>query len=194
MQPKKPTLKTPKAFAGFLRYHPISGPPALFDAMLKFFSNHHFLEHRVMYKKVSILLIPILAILATAPACAQRIESKRIKVITYNVQFLPGIAGIQNQRKQPAYRAGRIAEEMSKYDIVGLQETFDVKYRKQIITELRNAWDGKLNVVESPTPEGFMTNGGCLILTRLKDSFPMKTGMMLGLRIIGQSTWMNAEE
>lgn len=89
-----------------------------------------------------------------------------LSVVTYNVQFLPGMASAANKRKEPHYRAERIAEEVSRFDIVALQETFHPRFREIIIEGLRAAWDGELNIVVSPEPEGRF-NGGCLIATRL---------------------------
>ena len=89
-----------------------------------------------------------------------------ITVITYNVQFLPAIASSQNERGDPEYRATRIAQEVSRFDIVALQETFDKRYRDRIVNEVRKAWGGELNMVVSPKPAGRFTDGGCLLLTR----------------------------
>lgn len=89
-----------------------------------------------------------------------------IRVITYNVQFLPGIAAASNKRKDPEYRARRIAEEVSKFDIVALEETFFDRYREQIIETVRQSWGAHLNSMVSPKPEGRYANGGCLLLTR----------------------------
>jgi endonuclease/exonuclease/phosphatase family metal-dependent hydrolase len=115
-----------------------------------------------------------------------------IKVITYNVQFLPAIASSQNERGDPGYRANRIAQEVSRFDIVALQETFDKRYRDQIINEVREAWGGTLNMVVSPKPANRFTNGGCLLLTRLPvlDSHSIvfqhySTPMKYGLRADG---------
>ncbi|NUM54400.1 MAG: endonuclease/exonuclease/phosphatase family protein [Candidatus Hydrogenedentes bacterium] len=108
----------------------------------------------------------ILAIcLCAAGAYAQ--TPGAIKVITYNVQFLPGIAEGQNKRPDPEYRAKRIAEEVGKFDIVALQETFEERHRTAIKESVKAAWNGQLNAFESPKPAGFLTNGGCLLLTRL---------------------------
>lgn len=94
-------------------------------------------------------------------------EPETLRVITYNVQFLPGSAGNQNERPDPEYRARRIAEEVAAFDVVALQETFDKHHRQIILDTLREQWNGVLNTVISPQPEGFFTNGGCLIATRL---------------------------
>ncbi|GMV94415.1 MAG: hypothetical protein AMXMBFR82_41930 [Candidatus Hydrogenedentota bacterium] len=94
-------------------------------------------------------------------------EPETLRAITYNVQFLPGSAGNQNERPDPEYRARRIAEEVAAFDIVALQETFDRDHRQIILDTLREQWGGELNTVISPQPDGFFTNGGCLIATRL---------------------------
>lgn len=112
--------------------------------------------------------ILVLLVLCTgAPCIAQPTPAaKTLKVITYNVQFLPGFAGRWNKRAEPDYRARRIAEEVSDFDIVGLQETFDKRYRRRIIDGVREDWGESLNDVVSPRAENHITNGGCLILTR----------------------------
>lgn len=111
-----------------------------------------------------------------APAQAPDVS---LRVITYNVQFLPGSAGNQNERPEPEYRARRIAEEVAAFDVVALQETFDKNHRQIILNTLREQWNGVLNTVISPQPDGFFTNGGCLIATRLpileSDSVVYKT-------------------
>jgi hypothetical protein len=80
----------------------------------------------------------------------------KIRVITYNVQFLPEPISSKNERPLPEYRATRIAKEVSRFDIVGLQETFHDKYRGQIVREVKQHWQGELQAVESPTPDGFL--------------------------------------
>lgn len=89
-----------------------------------------------------------------------------ISVISYNVQFLPPPASFVNKRKLPDYRAKRIAEECSKFDIVGLQETFHKTHRAQIVAGLRKAWQQEPNVFVAPTPDGFNANGGTLLMTK----------------------------
>jgi len=94
-------------------------------------------------------------------------EPTTISVISYNVQFLPPPASFANKRPDPDYRATRIAEEVAKYDVVALQETFHSKHRGQIVDGVQRAWNGDANLLISPQPEGFVTNGGCLLLSRL---------------------------
>ena len=90
----------------------------------------------------------------------------RLRVITYNCQFLPEPASIKNERPQPFYRARRIAEEVKQFDVVALQEIFHHEHRAALLEHLRAAWRNQLKQVFSPTPEDFYTSGGCLLLTR----------------------------
>lgn len=89
-----------------------------------------------------------------------------VKVVTYNVQFLPGIAAQANKRKEPRYRAEQIGEKMAAFDIVALNETFENKAREIILDKLRDAWGDDFNVIASPKPEK-QYNGGCVIASRL---------------------------
>ena len=109
------------------------------------------------------------AVMATGGACsiANELPHATIRVLTYNVQFLPEPASAKNERPDPAYRAGQIAEQVSRFDLVGLQETFHTEHRRQILDQVRQRWRDVFHLVESPTPEGFFTSGGCLIATRL---------------------------
>jgi len=99
-----------------------------------------------------------------ATACGDA-GNEVLRVITYNVQFLPDPASMFNDRPHPDYRASRIAEETSHFDLIGLQETFHETHRGQIIDRLAELWGKRPNTVESPTPAEFFTSGGCLILT-----------------------------
>jgi endonuclease/exonuclease/phosphatase family metal-dependent hydrolase len=113
---------------------------------------------------------PILLALAVACASfsihAHAAEGETVSVITYNVQFLPGVAAIANKRKEPVYRAERIAEEVSQFDIVALQEVFHDDHRQQIIDGIQEIWGGTGDVFVSPKPADRF-NGGCLLMTRL---------------------------
>ena len=95
------------------------------------------------------------------------LASTTFRIITYNVQFLPEPVSSQNKRPQPEYRAGRIAEEVSPFDLVALQEMFHDRHRLTLMGRLRTAWHNKLQALYSPTPKGFYTSGGCLLMTRL---------------------------
>lgn len=113
--------------------------------------------------------VVLVAVLFLAAAIFDHAEAEEdaneLTVISYNVQFLPAPVSFANKRKNPEYRARRIAEEASRFDVVGLNETFDERYRDIIVAELKKAWGGDLNVLLSPaTPDRF--NGGCLLASR----------------------------
>ena len=101
------------------------------------------------------------------PAHAGETDQERLRVITYNVQFLPDPVSHRNERPNPAYRAARIAEQISRFDLVALQEVFHDTYRNQILAGLRDLWTGHWQVVTSPKPEEFFTSGGCSIVSRI---------------------------
>lgn len=117
----------------------------------------------------SSLALVTAAVVWAGGACAdQRAddEQARLRIITYNVQFLPEPVSWKNERPQPEYRTRRIAEELRNFDVVGLQELFHETYRNQLIEHTRTAWNGILHRVLSPHPPGFHTSGGCVLLTR----------------------------
>ncbi len=93
-------------------------------------------------------------------------DTTTLRVITYNVQFLPPPADLSNKRAQPEYRARRIAEELGVFDVACLQETFHKEHRQQLIDGTRDVWGGTMSHFEAPQPEGFLTNGGCLLMSR----------------------------
>jgi len=107
------------------------------------------------------------ALLLTAPSLADdSLAPETLRVITYNVQFLPDPVSDSNERPNPEYRAARIAEQVSHFDLIALQETFHDKRRAQIVEGIGKAWFGELQLVASPTPDGFFTSGGCLVVSK----------------------------
>ena len=110
-------------------------------------------------------LAPIFC-LAMLPFVSNAEPEETLKVITYNVQFLPSLASFKNQRGEPAYRAKRIAEEIRAYDIVGLQETFHEKYRALLLEALGEYWKDGFQTMISPKDPKRAINGGCLIATQ----------------------------
>lgn len=110
------------------------------------------------------LLFTVCLVHVAAPSRAAEPEHK-LRVISYNVQFLPGIASIVNKRKDPAYRAKTIGEKLSAFDIVGLNEVFEHRPRKMILDTLARGWNGKISSVVSPDPEDKRFNGGLAIAT-----------------------------
>lgn len=117
-----------------------------------------------------LVLIALFALATSWGTCsaAEAAESTRpLKVISYNVQFLPGVAAIANKRRDPEYRARMLGEKMADYDIVGLNETFERKHRDQILAGLEAAWKEDFHAFVSPEPGGNRFNGGLTLGSRL---------------------------
>jgi endonuclease/exonuclease/phosphatase family metal-dependent hydrolase len=94
-----------------------------------------------------------------------------LRVASYNVEFLPSLARYTNTRAEPAYRARKIAENMSAFDIVGLNETFDDEPRKLIHDGIRERWGTDCHIMFGPDPQDGRFNGGLSLLSR----FPFET-------------------
>ncbi len=103
--------------------------------------------------------------LAGQPAVAD--EPRDLAVISYNVQFLPGVAQIANKRKQPAYRALELGRQLARFDIVCLQEVFEHQHRERLLAGLREAWGEAYQgvAISKPNDQRFM--GGVAIAARL---------------------------
>lgn len=93
-------------------------------------------------------------------------DSTTLKVISYNVQFLPQIASFANKRNSPDYRATTIAEALSHYDIIGLNELFADRPKELLIGELRKLWGDSLHIYVSPQVDPKRYAGGLAILSR----------------------------
>lgn len=90
----------------------------------------------------------------------------RIRVVSYNVQFLPGIAALANDRGDPAYRAQRLGEVLAAYDVVCLQEVFEPKARETILAGLRAAWGDQFHAVVHEPPGDGRGMGGLAVASR----------------------------
>lgn len=93
-----------------------------------------------------------------------------LRAITYNTQFLPGIAERFNKRGDASYRAKAIGKAVAQFDIIGLNEVFDLQHRKELLSEVRNAWgDGNCHSVTAPDNQRSVVgvDGGLAIVTRL---------------------------
>lgn len=107
------------------------------------------------------------ALLLTAPLSADgSLAPEILRVISYNVQFLPDPVSGRNERPHPEHRADRIAEGVSRFDLIALQETFHHQHRAQIVRGIDKLWSGEPQLVASPTPEDFFTSGGCLVVSK----------------------------
>jgi endonuclease/exonuclease/phosphatase family metal-dependent hydrolase len=101
-----------------------------------------------------------------------------LRIISYNVQFLPGIARLFNARGNDDYRPKRLGQVLADFDIIGLNEVFDLDKRKQLLDEVRHAWGNSFHVYETPEPgpEIGRYNAGLAIVSRYpiveKSHFP----------------------
>lgn len=115
---------------------------------------------------LTLFCLPLLCCQIVASAEDVITNAATLRVITYNVQFLPDPVSWKDERPNPEYRARRIGEELRHFDVAGLEETFHERYRQQIV-DVANVGTGRpLHQVVSPQPSNFSTNGGCLLLTR----------------------------
>lgn len=112
-----------------------------------------------------LLLASACTLIPWGQCCVARADDL-LRVITYNVQFLPDPVSHLNERPQPEYRARQIAKAVSGYDIVALQETFNERHRACLLDEFNKQVAGKLHTLKSPTPAGFFTSGGCLVIAK----------------------------
>jgi endonuclease/exonuclease/phosphatase family metal-dependent hydrolase len=91
-----------------------------------------------------------------------------LKVITFNVQFLPGIAGAFNTRPEPYYRAQTIGNHLAAYDIIGLNEVFEPAHRETLLGELKRGLGDNFYCVTPPAYEQtiFKVGSGLAIVSR----------------------------
>lgn len=132
------------------------------------FLTLHFAWLSMGCRQFCICVQTLLAILcfSIGTFAAEGNPGDQIRVITYNVQFLPDPASFRNERPEPEYRADQIAKQVSRFDVVALQETFHDKHRARIVEGIGKVWKKKLHTVASPTPKEFFTSGGCLLVSK----------------------------
>jgi endonuclease/exonuclease/phosphatase family metal-dependent hydrolase len=106
--------------------------------------------------------------LLSQPAEPRR-DGLRLKVITYNVQFLPGIAELANLRRHADYRAQAIGEKLAGYDIIGLNEVVEPAHRKTLLQQFREKLGKDFHCVTPPPEErsGFGVDSGLVLVSRL---------------------------
>lgn len=112
-------------------------------------------------------LVGPLSVLRADEVSSEREDDGLLRVVSYNVQFLPGPGALANKRKNPTYRAKTIGREMARFDVVGLNEVFEARPRGLILDALREAWGEELYEVTIPRAEDRPFNGGLMIVSRL---------------------------
>jgi endonuclease/exonuclease/phosphatase family metal-dependent hydrolase len=93
----------------------------------------------------------------------------RLKVITYNVQLLPGIAELANLRRHADYRAATIGDKLAAFDIIGLNEVFEPAHRETLLRQLRDKLGSDFHCVTPPAKQrsAFRVDSGLVIVSRL---------------------------
>jgi endonuclease/exonuclease/phosphatase family metal-dependent hydrolase len=114
----------------------------------------------------AMIAVPLLLAFA-GPASAADRSANVVKVISFNVQFLPGGASIINKRKDPEYRAKTLGQRLAAYDIIGLNEVFHDTHREILLGKLKENLGDDYNAVVSPKPTDGRFNGGLAIVSRL---------------------------
>jgi len=121
------------------------------------------------------LVFALATVLAVLPLTNSRAEkpadgdaaSSNLRVVSYNVQFLPGPAAVANERKNAKYRARTIGQKMAAFDIVCLNEVFDDAPRNLLLDQLKKAWGDDYQAITGPKPMDNRVNGGLAIASRL---------------------------
>lgn len=126
----------------------------------------HSVSQSKSFSRRTVLAFVALALMSAGGLSAEDNNPDTLRVITYNVQFLPGVARSANKRKQPEYRAAELGRLLSKYDLVGLNEVFDDGPRQTILDGLKQAWGDAFHVTSGPTPDDGRYNGGLALASR----------------------------
>lgn len=102
-------------------------------------------------------------------ALAEDAARQPLRVLSYNVQFLPGPASFMNKRGAATPRAAEIAKRVADYDIIGFCEVFEDAPRKTLLDGLKATWgaDTFAAVEGPPSAAKNRYNGGLAIATKL---------------------------
>jgi endonuclease/exonuclease/phosphatase family metal-dependent hydrolase len=91
-----------------------------------------------------------------------------LRVLQFNTHLLPGIAQtLAGHRGQDDYRTAAIASKLDRYDLVGLNEVFEARRRREIVDAVQKNSGNAYRWVESPKRSGSsLVCGGLLLLSR----------------------------
>lgn len=116
---------------------------------------------------ITLALVMLFVVLSQLAQAQSLTRNGRLKIISYNVQFLPQIVSFANKRPLPEYRAATIGKALADYDVVGLNELFADKPRDLLVSELQKAWGDSFHSFLSPKVEEARYTGGLAIFSRL---------------------------
>ena len=120
---------------------------------------------------LGVLTLALLAVLwrRTRSQEPQTARREPIKAITFNVQFLPSVGQFFNKRPDAEYRARTLGQALAAYDIIGLNEVFDLRPRQLLVAGLRERLGDDFHCVTAPASErsAFGIDSGLLFISRL---------------------------
>jgi endonuclease/exonuclease/phosphatase family metal-dependent hydrolase len=103
------------------------------------------------------------------PATRPERSGLPVKVITFNVQLLPGPGRLFNKRPDPKYRARELGRRLADYDLIALNEVFDPGPRELLLKELQQRLGDRYHHVLPPASERSMfgIDSGLVLVSRL---------------------------
>src|SRR5262249_4003876 len=106
---------------------------------------------------------------ASLPDAAPPPASRPLGVISFNVQFLPGLGRLLNRRPDAEYRARTIGRLLADYDVIGLEEVSDPGRRKLLLPALRARRGADFPCATPPDSErpAFGIGSGLVLVSRL---------------------------
>jgi endonuclease/exonuclease/phosphatase family metal-dependent hydrolase len=91
-----------------------------------------------------------------------------VRLLFFNTHLLPAIAQtVAGHRGQDDYRTAAIANQLDRYDLVGLCEVFESRRRQEIIRVVQQNSNNAFHAIEQPKPWGrHLIGSGLLLLSR----------------------------
>ncbi|MBL9162604.1 MAG: endonuclease/exonuclease/phosphatase family protein [Planctomycetaceae bacterium] len=91
-----------------------------------------------------------------------------VRLLFFNTHLLPTIAQtVAGHRGQDDYRTAAIANQLDRFDLVGLCEVFESRRRQEIIRVLQSNSNNAFHAIEQPKPWGrHLIGSGLLLLSR----------------------------
>lgn len=93
------------------------------------------------------------------------VPSEYLQAIAFNVHLLPSVAlPFAGKRSDADYRARKIAEQLTTYDLIGLSEAFDAAHRQTLVDLLQSESSSGYHVAYGPGQSGSHLIGSGLVL------------------------------
>ena len=106
-------------------------------------------------------LLPLPQVAPAAPA-------GHVRLLFFNTHLLPAIAQhVAGRRGQDDYRTAAIANQLDRFDLVGLCEVFESRRRQEIVRILQQSSCSAFHSIEQPKPWGrHIIGSGLLLVSR----------------------------